>query len=511
MSNSKQRSGDTRSSQESSGFWGGFWPFRRPVDNPATIPNPGNGPSEPLQPEFVQVPVAAVPLPLIVLAEGITELARSPAAMTLLSDLPAEILQKELRQLPVGNGSFSVALADGRVRHLHASTAGAVLHGQKIQLIGLTDTTALNQGAQAQAEMRRRQILSDQREASALADLSHDLRTPLNGLFGFLQLLAATNLDRKQRDHLERIERSAEAMLLAIDQYTEAPQRTDSATSPPRCSRILLVEDDDVSRLLAQTLLEQDGHQVVVAGTGPEAVAAAETDDFDLILMDIRLPGFGGAVAAGRIRALTDDRAATVPILAMTANVLPDQLARYREAGMDGSITKPLDRERLRAAVTQYSRPSAVQFIDSKDDEPTAISDTGSGLLEVIDGLTDDDIIEPASVLDRTVLDGHLSILGPGRVGHVIDSFLRSGPACSATIADAVADRDLPGLAKAAHKLGSGALTVGLTTLAALARQIEADAKAGRDELSIAAAQSLPAVLQTGLRALQTYRSRLNG
>ena len=123
----------------------------------------------------------------------------------------------------------------------------------------------------------------------------------------------------------------------------------------PRCGRLLLVEDVALNRQLACALLEGDGHRVDAVGSGEEAVEALRTRDYDLVLMDVQMPGMGGVAATKAIRALPSR--ATVPIIAMTANVLSDQVKACRTAGMDDHVGKPIDRAELSGAIARWLAP----------------------------------------------------------------------------------------------------------------------------------------------------------
>ena len=104
--------------------------------------------------------------------------------------------------------------------------------------------------------------------------------------------------------------------------------------------RILVVEDNPTNRLVARGILEQLGAVVETADDGLQGVEAAARG-FDLILMDVQMPGIDGLEAARRIRNLPGPFAAT-PIIALTANVLAHQRAAYLAAGMDGMAAKPI-------------------------------------------------------------------------------------------------------------------------------------------------------------------------
>ncbi|ODT88264.1 PAS domain-containing protein [Phenylobacterium sp. SCN 70-31] len=122
----------------------------------------------------------------------------------------------------------------------------------------------------------------------------------------------------------------------------QAPAETSHEAQPVLDGlRLLVVEDNPTNRLIATRLLESLGASVETADDGYAGVAAAGRGAFDLILMDIQMPGIDGLEAARRIRALGGAAAAT-PIVALTANVLAHQRQAYLDAGMDGVVGKPI-------------------------------------------------------------------------------------------------------------------------------------------------------------------------
>ncbi|SFI97451.1 ATP-binding protein [Caulobacter sp. UNC279MFTsu5.1] len=143
------------------------------------------------------------------------------------------------------------------------------------------------------------------------------------------------------------IELSARAV--APDQ---APAPAPAALEAERPPRVLLVDDHPMNRELGHALLTLAGCEVSTADDGAQAVDAARLGGFDLILMDVHMPGMDGLAAARAIRALPAPHGA-VPIIALSADVLPDQIARCRAAGMDDHVAKPIRREELVAAVGQ--------------------------------------------------------------------------------------------------------------------------------------------------------------
>jgi PAS domain S-box-containing protein len=119
-------------------------------------------------------------------------------------------------------------------------------------------------------------------------------------------------------------------------------------------ARILVVDDLDVNRMLARAILEAAGHRVVEAGGGPEAISAALGGVFNLILMDLQMPGMDGYAAARAIRALPSENRMT-PIVALSANVLATHVSACGAAGMNDHLAKPIVPADLLAAVARWA------------------------------------------------------------------------------------------------------------------------------------------------------------
>ncbi len=139
----------------------------------------------------------------------------------------------------------------------------------------------------------------------------------------------------------------------------EAPRQ--AALEQPACVdkalRLLVAEDNAVNRELICALLEPFGLDIETVADGVEAVAAVARSAFDIVLMDVQMPNMDGLTATRRIRANETSSGARIPIIAMTANVLPEQVARCLEAGMDDHLGKPINLPRLLQALDRWSAP----------------------------------------------------------------------------------------------------------------------------------------------------------
>ena len=115
---------------------------------------------------------------------------------------------------------------------------------------------------------------------------------------------------------------------------------------------ILLVDDNEMNLKLAQTILVKAGYQVTTAASGEAALDLARRHVPALVLLDIRLPGIDGLEVLRRLREFPEMRG--VPIVAMTAQALPDEVERFVAAGCDGYIQKPISIESFRAEVRRH-------------------------------------------------------------------------------------------------------------------------------------------------------------
>ncbi|TMF63298.1 MAG: response regulator [Chloroflexi bacterium] len=114
--------------------------------------------------------------------------------------------------------------------------------------------------------------------------------------------------------------------------------------------RILLVEDDPMNVELFETALQTDGHEIVIERDGAAGEMRA-SDRFDLVLLDIQLPKMNGLDVCRSLRA----RGLRMPIVALSASVLPEEIARTKSAGFDEFLAKPISPRDLRAAVRRFA------------------------------------------------------------------------------------------------------------------------------------------------------------
>ena len=135
-------------------------------------------------------------------------------------------------------------------------------------------------------------------------------------------------------------------------------RRPRSSAPPPHALRVLLADDDDDSRFLIESYFRDSGHRLDVAKNGALATEQCARARYDLVLMDMHMPVMDGLVATRSIRAAERERGLPpMPIIALTADVLGDTIARSEHAGCTSYLTKPIKKEILFDAVCRYATP----------------------------------------------------------------------------------------------------------------------------------------------------------
>ncbi len=145
----------------------------------------------------------------------------------------------------------------------------------------------------------------------------------------------------------------AAATGLASAEDERVSTQTDSAPAAAPGARVLLAEDNPINAMLARTLLQREGCEVVHVQNGDAALAALAQGTYDLVLMDVRMPEMGGIEASRALRA----RGVDTPVVALTANAFEDDRRACLAAGMDDFLIKPLSLEALRAALSRWTGP----------------------------------------------------------------------------------------------------------------------------------------------------------
>ncbi|ABM34819.1 ATP-binding protein [Paracidovorax citrulli] len=265
--------------------------------------------------------------------------------------------------------------------------------------------------------------------------------------------------------------------------------------------RVLLVDDNELNRLVATGLLEAGGLQVDTADDGAQALeqlARAPDGTYDAVLMDMQMPVMDGLTATRRLRA--QQRFATLPVIAMTANAAPQDVERARAAGMDDHLPKPVLELPLWAMLARWITPSGLRAASSPPERTAAPgTQAGRGLQEVL----------ALPTFDAAPLEELAGLLAPGHLDALRERFARDGDARMRRLGQAWEDRDWPALREEAHGWGGTASSFGLLRLDALTRLLEEEAVRS---LAAGDGHAPPAVLLDAVReALRDGLAQLQG
>jgi PAS domain S-box-containing protein len=220
--------------------------------------------------------------------------------------------------------------------------------------------------------------------------------------------------------------------------------------------RILLVEDNTINQIIAQRLIRKRGHKIIVANNGREALAALESEKFDLILMDVQMPEMSGVEITEAIRTREKEKNSGehIPIIATTASAMKEDKERCLAAGMDAYISKPIEREVLFETIDTLTGHSR----EAKAGDP--------------DTRTYDPVFDLGAVLDS--LDGDFELLR-----EVAGIFLTQAPKHMEKIRRAISDQDPNALVRGAHALKGSAENLFARGVVQSASQLEEIGRVG--------------------------------
>ena len=281
---------------------------------------------------------------------------------------------------------------------------------------------------------------------------------------------------------------------------TDAPKPEDPAPGR-RLIRarldILVVEDNDINLQVTRAMLRREGHKVTCARDGRSGVDTAAERRFDAIFMDISMPVLDGLEATRLIRAGGGPSADT-PIIALSANVLPQDTERFRDAGMDDFLGKPLTLDALRRALHamrseetedgDLDEPPAPPEAEPSDTQPPQAASPTPPALPAPEGRGDRAPEEAsadagAAVVDAGKMQEMRQNLGDAGFERLLARFIEEADQLSADLpADASGIQDPDEFAGRIHKVAGSAAVFGATEFRQILNRAERAAQAGDDD-----------------------------
>jgi CheY-like chemotaxis protein/HPt (histidine-containing phosphotransfer) domain-containing protein len=411
---------------------------------------------------------------------------------------------------------FAVAAAGDGTRPDANPAAPPILRGQRVLVVEDNAAACRATCAQIEAWAGAPTALSDAPAALAAAEAAAAAGQPfslavidaqLAGMDGFelaqrirhqpaiatLPIVLLTGSG--QRADFERAERldagcRTKPFLATADVHDFITHILSSATSVPTVQpscvpaarghlRILLVEDDDVSRLVAARLLERAGHVVMAAGNGRIALEALERERYDAIVMDVQMPELDGLETTAAIRAREASTGDHIPIIALTAYAMTGDQERCLQAGMDAYVTKPVRAPALLATVDRLVRQGHRRLSGITDDAERRVIDRGA--------------------LRRHTGDDRQALLDLAR------RFQEESGEVLGALRDGLARGDAASIERHANRLRASLRNVAATGARTVALRLEAAARVGDLEQAartLAALESEIQLLQPELAAL---------
>jgi len=254
--------------------------------------------------------------------------------------------------------------------------------------------------------------------------------------------------------------------------------------------RILLAEDSVANQVVASAILRNAGYTVDIANNGREAMEMLAAQHYELVLMDLRMPEMDGLEATRAIRTMPWGRA--LPIIAMTANALKEDVERCLDSGMDDFIAKPVDRKRMLEIISRHVRKHSTEVVAHH----RAIAGESATAFEHEQPLIDDAVIRQLAV---DVTEDKLPATMKLFVNEVVERAARFLQALDDSSAGAAEDE--------VHTLKSCAGTFGALRLQAVARDIEAACRAGDLHKARVLGGCMDEILQ---QTLNLYRARFD-
>ena len=285
----------------------------------------------------------------------------------------------------------------------------------------------------------------------------------------------------------------------AVEALGGGSSKTYEAASSPtieleriRGSRVLLVEDNELNREVALGLLEDAHLSIDIAENGRDAVEKIGEHNYDLVLMDMQMPVMDGLAATRAIRLKPQFQ--TLPIIAMTANVMESDREKCAEAGMNDHLAKPIDPEALFACLLRWIKPRA---------GISAAADMGNTLAPA---KTEPQSAQPSETVAFEIagVDTKSALRRTGGNPKRYEMLLRKFAESTAVeeIRDALAKGDMATGGRAAHSLKGAAANLGATAVAEAAGKVEKEIQAG--ETAPPGLDGMAASLRNTVQAIQS-------
>ena len=293
-------------------------------------------------------------------------------------------------------------------------------------------------------------------------------------------------------------------------QSRAASSAVGSRPAPGSPCRVLVVDDNEINQKVIAGFLSAGRHEVTIVASGEKAVSLATNHAFDLILMDVTLPGIDGLEAARRIRNLPDSALARVPIAAITGNTGRDDIKACYDAGMGDFLGKPIDPAALDALIERVRQP----VVPAAAVVPLPPSNAPAAAPAVVAPSFSLDDYLPAGSQDIQLLDTHVlsrltKAFDAAALSGLINDMLHETVPLIEGMASALQSADMTALRSCAHTLKGMAMTLGVVGVGEIAADIESSIQRGESaEVLEAMIRQIDDVFHASQGAIYQWRER---
>ncbi|MEZ6129349.1 MAG: PAS domain-containing protein [Planctomycetaceae bacterium] len=250
--------------------------------------------------------------------------------------------------------------------------------------------------------------------------------------------------------------------------------------------RILLAEDNLVNQKLAIGLLQKQGHTIILAANGAEAVERYRSERFDVVLMDVQMPVMDGLEATAGIRRFEQQSGFRTAIVAMTAHAMKGDRERCVESGMDDYLSKPIRGHQL---ADMFAKLNLRSEAATRNDVAKASASPAAGA-ELVDWTLAMDSVDQ----DRELLKA------------VIEAFLEESPRLVTQATNAITASDAKTLHRTGHTIKGALLSLGVTGVAQIAHDLELMGATGTTQNAAALLESLTTQLDAVTQELAAFQ-----
>lgn len=331
--------------------------------------------------------------------------------------------------------------------------------------------------------MSERAMSESEAKSVFLAQVSHEIRTPINAMMGNNEMILRETRDDTIRGYSDNVKSAGTHLLKIVDEilaYSKTGQKPDAKaeetvkereryTAPT--ARVLAVDDNPMNLQVFLNLVKQTRISVDTADSGREAVKLAETNVYDVLVLDHMMPEKDGIETLAEIRTGPKSLNVSTPAVCLTANAIPGAREFYIGAGFDDYLTKPVDPNALEdmlrvyipeEKIEEYVADSEAEETGSRDEIPNELEALRGGVMDIDVGLKNNGSIE-----------SYMSIL---------KMFYSSVDDCTEQLARFLSEGDDENYTIKIHALKSSLRVIGATDLSEQAQRLETAGKTGDRE-----------------------------